>query len=60
MFRWCGIAFHEIGPCTADELSNRVRFAAELVLLLGGTTAKFPCVTHVLEFIPVKSHIVSF
>ena len=42
VFKWCGIAFHNIGPCTANELSNRVWFAAELVLLLGGTTAKFP------------------
>ena len=42
VFRWCGIAFHNIGPCTANELSNRVWFAAELDLLLGGTTARFP------------------
>ena len=42
VFKWCGIVFHNIGPCTANELSNRVWLAAELDLLLGGTTAKFP------------------
>ena len=30
----CGIAFHNFGPWTANELSNRVWLAAELVLLL--------------------------
>ena len=42
LFKLCGIAFHNFGPWTADELSNRVWLAAELVLLLDGMIAKVP------------------
>ena len=42
LFKLCGIAFHNFGPWTAKELSNRVWLAAELVLLLDGMIAKVP------------------
>ena len=38
----CHFAFHNIGPSTANDWSNRVWLAAELERLLGGMTAKFP------------------
>ena len=42
VFKWCGIAFQNIGPSTANDWSNRVWLAAELDRLLEGMTAKFP------------------
>ena len=41
-FKWCDIALHNKRPCSANELSNRVRYAALLDLLLGGITAELP------------------
>ena len=34
--------FHNLGPWTANELSNRDWFAAELFFRGGGMTARFP------------------
>ena len=42
LFKLSGIAFHNFGPWTAKELSNRVWLAAELVLLLDGRITKVP------------------
>ena len=40
--KWYGIAFHNFGPVTANELSYKDLFAAELYLYAEGTTARFP------------------
>ena len=40
-FKWKGIAFHNLGPWTANELSNKDWLAAELALRLDGMIARF-------------------
>ena len=42
VFNWCGIVFHNAGPCTENDWSNKFWLAAELDLFLGGMTVKFP------------------
>ena len=43
VFKWCGDAFHSVGPRTANYWSNRVWLAAELdrLLKVKGMTDKF-------------------